>query len=170
MGKYATYNNKNYSVNIRNDMFRLESKKRESGFKELIDLGGNIHPDIFIKEVSLDEIEYLFELKYKIIYKGKQYDPFAIGDLVIDSGEITIFSSDYEDYESNGFIKVEQFVFKKQVSIDEIDAIVEVKEPILEFNKFPKERKVIPGIQIEKYLSNFSSTMKNSIFPFGDCN
>ena len=158
MGKYATYNNKKYPVNIRNDKFRLKSKEHESGFKELIDLGGNIHPDIFINEVTLDEIDLLFELKYKIIYKGKEYDPFSIGELVIDSGEITIFSSDYEDYESNGFIKVEQFVFQKQVSIDEIDAIVEVIEPILEFYKFPKERKVIPSNQIEKYFSSIKST------------
>lgn len=155
MGKYAVYNNKNYPVNVRNDKFILKSKEHESGFKELIDLGGNIHPDIFIKEVSLDEIELLFELKYKIIYKGKEYDPLSIGELVIDRGEITLFSSDYEDYESNGFIKVEQFVFKKQVSVDEIDALIEVIEPILEFNKFPKERKVIPSIQIENYFRQF---------------
>lgn len=155
MGKYAAYNNINYPVNVRNDKFILKSKEHESGFKELIDPGGNVHPDIFIKEVTLDEIEFLFVLKYKIIYKGKEYDPFSIGELVIDRGEITIFSSDYVDYESNGFIKVEQFVFQKQVSIDEIDAIVEVIEPILEFNKFPIERKVIPSIQIEMYFSQF---------------
>ena len=155
MSKYATYNKKNYPVNIRRDKFRLKSKEHESGFKELIDLGGNIHPDIFIKEVTLDEIELLFELKYKIIYKGKEYDTFSIGELVIDRGEITIFSSDYEDYESNGFIKVEQFVFQKKVIIDEIDAIVEFIEPILEFNKFPKERKVIPRNQIEIYFNQF---------------
>jgi len=137
MGKYATYNNKNYPVNIRNDKFILKSKKHESGFKELIDLVGNIHPDIFIIEVTLDEIEFLFELKYKIIYKEKEYDPFSIGEFVINSGKITLFSSDYEDYESNGFIKVEQFIFKKQVSVNEIDTLVEVTEPILVFNKFP---------------------------------
>ncbi|MEK3953181.1 hypothetical protein [Psychrobacillus sp. FSL K6-1464] len=155
MGKYSTYNNKNYPVNIRNDKFRLKSKEHESGFKELIDLGGIIHSDIFIKEVTLDEIDLLFELKYKIIYKGKEYDPFSTGELVINSGELTLFSSDYEDYESNGFIKVEQFVFKKQVSIDEIDALVEVIEPVLEFNKFPKERKVVPSNQIEMYFRQF---------------
>ena len=97
----------------------------------------------------------MFELKYKIIYKGKEYDPFSIGELIIDRGEITIFCSDYEDYESNDFIKVEQFVFQKLVSLDEIDAIVEVIEPILEFNEFPKERKVIPSSQIEKYFRQF---------------
>ncbi|MCZ8535485.1 hypothetical protein [Psychrobacillus psychrodurans] len=54
MGKYATFNNKNYPVNIRNDKYRLKSKEHESGFKELIDLGGNIHPDIWDVEHSLN--------------------------------------------------------------------------------------------------------------------
>lgn len=154
MGKYAKHNNKNYPVNVRNGKYRLKSKVHESGFKELVDLGGNIHHDIFIKEVTLDEIDFLFELKYKIIYKGQEYEPFSIGELVIDDGKITLFSSDYEDFKNNGFEKQEQFVFKKKVNIYEIDGIVEIMEPILEFNEFPKERKVIPSNQVIEYLNN----------------
>lgn len=153
MGKYAKYNNKSYPVNIRNDKYRLRSKEHEDGFNELVDLGGNIHHDIFIKEVTLDEIEFLFELKYKIIYKGKEYEPFAIGELVIDDGEISLFSSDYE---SEGFEKQEQFVFKKEVSIDEIDALVEIMEPISIFNKLPENRKVISSIQVKEYLKSLN--------------
>lgn len=153
MGKYAKYNNKNYPVNLRNDKYRLRSKGHENGFKELVDLGGNIHNDIFIKEVTLDEIELLYELKYKLLYKGEEYEPFSIGELVIDDGKISLFSSDYE---SNGFGKQEQFVFKKEVRIDEIDALVEIKKPILEFSGLPEERKVIPSIQVEKYLNDLN--------------
>ncbi|GGA16666.1 hypothetical protein GCM10011384_01970 [Psychrobacillus lasiicapitis] len=156
MGKYAKHNNKIYSVNIRNDKYRLKSKEQENGFKELIDLGGNVHHDIFIKEVTLDEIDFLFELRHRIIYKGKEYEAFSIGELVIDDGKITLFSSDYKDYESNGFEKKEQFVFTKEVSIYEIDALVEIMEPILEFFNFPEERKVIPSNQVKEYLGNFS--------------
>ena len=150
---YAKYNNKNYPVYLRNDKYRLKSKEHENGFEELVDLGGNIHHDIFIKEVTLDEIELLFELKYKIIYKGEEYEPFSIGELVIDDGKISLFSSDFE---SNGFEKKEQFVFKKEVSIDEIDALVEIMEPISGFHKLPEKRKVIPSIQVKKYLNNLN--------------
>ncbi|NYF23718.1 hypothetical protein [Sporosarcina sp. JAI121] len=153
MGKYAKYNNKNYPVNIRNDKYRLRSKDHENGFNELVDLGGNIHHDIFIKEVTLDEIEFLFELNYKIIYKGKEYEPFSIGELVIDDGKISLFSSDYE---SEGFEKQEQFVFKKEVSIEEIDAIVEIMEPITGGNELPEKRKIIPSIQVKEYLKSLN--------------
>lgn len=112
---FAKYKNKCYPVNLRNGKYRLKSKERESGFKELVDQVGNIHHDIFIKEVTVDELELLFELNYKIIYKGKEYDPFSTGELVINDGEISLFSGDYEDYENNGFEKQEQFVFKKEV-------------------------------------------------------
>ncbi|WP_299091279.1 hypothetical protein [uncultured Metabacillus sp.] len=156
MGKYAKYNNKNYPVNFRNGKYRLKSKEHENGFQELVDLGGNIHHDIFIKEVTLDELELLFELKHKVIYKGKEYEPFSIGELVIHDGRISLFSSDYEDYEKNGFEKQEQFVFKKEVSIDEIEALVEIMEPILDFNELPVERKVIPSNQVKEYLNNLN--------------
>lgn len=116
MGKYAKYNNKIYPVNIRNDKYRLKSNIHENGFRELVDLGGNIHHDIFIKEVNQDEIGLLFELKYKLVYKGKEYEPFFIGKLVLDEKKVSLFSSDYEDYKKNGFEKKEQFVFKKEVS------------------------------------------------------
>ena len=153
MGMYAKYNNKNYPVNLRNGKYRLRSKEHENGFNKLVDLGGNIHHDIFIKEVTLDEIEFLFELKYKIIYKGEEYEPFSIGELVIDDGKIYLFRSDYE---SNGFEKQEQFVFKKEVSIDEIDALVEIMNPVLEFRELPEEIKVIPIIQVKEYIKNLN--------------
>ena len=150
MAMYAGYNNKSYLVNIRDDKYRLRSKEHENGFKELVDLGGNIHHDVFIKEASREEIDLLFELNYKVVYKGKEYEPFSIGELVVDNGKITLFSSDYG---IEGFEKQEQFVFKKEVSIDEIDAIVEIRKPILEFDKLPEERKVISSSQVKEYLN-----------------
>ena len=120
MGTYAEYNGKVYPATIRNGKCRLRSSDHESGFVELIDLGGNIHHDLFVKEVTLDEIDALFELKYKIVYKGKEYSPFSIGKLVIDRGKIMLFSNNAKDVEDNGFQKQEPFVFKKEVAIDEM--------------------------------------------------
>ncbi|MGM9951078.1 MAG: hypothetical protein ACI33P_13185 [Lysinibacillus sp.] len=151
MGTYAEYNGKVYPVTIRNEKCRLKSMENESGFMELIDLGGNLHQDLFVKEVTFDEIDSLFELKYKIIYKGKEYEPFSIGKLVINQGKIMLFSNDVKDLEDNAFEKQEQFVFKKEVAIDEIDSLIEIKEPMLDFSSLPKERKVIPNDEIEAY-------------------
>ena len=151
MGTYAEYNGKVYPAAIRNGKCRLRSGEDESGFVELIDLGGNIHHDLFVKEVALDEIDALFELKYKIVYKGKEYSPFSIGKLVIDQGKIMLFSNNAKDVEDNGFQKQEPFVFKKEVAIDEIDCLIEIKEPMLDFSSLPTETKVIPNDEIEAY-------------------
>ncbi|MFP9128230.1 hypothetical protein [Niallia sp. BSM11] len=154
MARYARYKSANYPLNIRNNTYRLKSNNKESGFKVLVDLGGNVHDNIFIKEVDIDEIELIFERKYKVIYKGKEYDTFAIGELVINDGKIKLVSSDSEDYHNKGFEKQEQFVFTKNVRIEDIDALVEIIEPIMEFNNLPVERKIIPSTEIKEFIDN----------------
>ena len=46
---------------------RLKTRVPEQGFKELVDLAGNIHKDIFIKEVEMDNVAVIYELYYKVI-------------------------------------------------------------------------------------------------------
>ena len=62
-----------------------------------------------------------------------------------------LFSKDPKDVEDNAFEKKEQFVFKKEVAIDEIDSLIEIKEPMLDFSSLPTETKVIPNDEIEAY-------------------
>ncbi|MDQ7860407.1 hypothetical protein RCO48_02955 [Peribacillus frigoritolerans] len=62
--KYATYNQKDYHLNIRNDMLRLRSNTPDPGFQELIDLGGNKHPNLYIKVVAIEEVNFAYELDF----------------------------------------------------------------------------------------------------------
>lgn len=78
MSNYAIYHKKAYPLTIRAGVLRLRSTKKESGFEELVDLAGNRHEDIFIKEVEID-IEMAYELKVNAIYKGKEFETFSIG-------------------------------------------------------------------------------------------
>ncbi|TXC89521.1 hypothetical protein FS935_16705 [Metabacillus litoralis] len=155
MGKFAKYKNKVYPVFIRNGKYRLKSIAREPGFKELVDLTGKVHQDIYVKEVDLEDLELIYERKYRIIYQGREYKPFAIGELVIENFKISLFSSDYLDYEKNGFIKKEQFVFMKEVSINEIDRLVLIKTPIDKFKELPEEKIIIPSNDILEYYEKF---------------
>lgn len=155
MGKYAEYQGKTYPVVIRNGKYRLRSRVQDMGFEELIDLGGNKHKDIFVKEVKIEDIDVIYELQYKIIYQGKEYSPFVIGELAIENDKITLFSKDYEDYEKNGFQKKEQFVFVKEVGIDNIEGIIEIKKPILDFKGLPEEKKYLSKNSISHYINNF---------------
>jgi hypothetical protein len=79
MSKYAVYKGKVYEANVRNSHIRLKSRKLDPEFSELVDLAGNIHKDIFINEVNFDDVEMIYELDYKLIYKGVAFLPLAVG-------------------------------------------------------------------------------------------
>lgn len=128
---------------------------KELGFEELIDLGGNKHKDVFVKEVGVEDIDVIYEIHYKIIYQGKEYSPFTIGELVIENEKITIFSKDYVDYEKDGFQKKEQFVFVKEVAINNIEGIIEIKKPILDFKGLPEEKKYLSKNAISHDINTF---------------
>jgi hypothetical protein len=46
-------------------------------------------------------------------------------------------------FRNYGFEKLEQFVFKKDVPLSGIDALVEIKKPILQFEANPEGRNLI---------------------------
>ncbi|WP_376847645.1 hypothetical protein [Camelliibacillus cellulosilyticus] len=65
---------------------------------------------------------------------------------------MVLSSRETKDMEDYGFEKREQFVFDKEVSLDDLDALVEIKTPILKFRGMPEERKVIPKSMIMEYI------------------
>ncbi|MGE7607772.1 hypothetical protein ACQKML_14280 [Peribacillus frigoritolerans] len=150
--KYATYNQKDYHLNIRNDMLRLRSNTPDPGFQELIDLGGNKHPNLYIKVVAIEEVNFAYELDFLVTYKGKEFSPYSLGGHILDENEISLFSMDSNDVDCYGFEKQEQFVFKKDVPLDDIESIIEVKKPILIFEDSPESRKVIPRGEVRDYI------------------
>lgn len=85
-------------------------------------------------------------------YKGKEFGPYSLGRHILDENEISLFSMDSNDVECFGFEKQEQFVFKKDVPLDDIEMIIEVKKPILIFEDLPESRKVIPRGEIRDYI------------------
>lgn len=66
---YAVYKNKIYLANIRQSKVRLKTRVAEPGFKELVDLAGNIHNDIFIKEIDINDVDIIYELEYRVLYR-----------------------------------------------------------------------------------------------------
>ncbi len=47
----------------------------------------------------------------------------------------------------------EQFVFKENVCLDDIEALVEIKKPILKFHDLTLERRLIPKEKLREYLN-----------------
>lgn len=95
-----------------------------------------------------------YELKYKIIYKGKKFVPWAVGKFILETNKIPLGTSDEKDAKNYKFEKMEQFVFKKEVQIDEVDALIEIKKPILKFQNMDEEFTRIEQKDIRSYLNN----------------
>ena len=72
---------------------RLKTRIPEEGFNELIDLAGNTHKDIFIKEVNIDDVDIVYELEYKVVYKGIEFEPWAIGKFILENNQLSLFTA-----------------------------------------------------------------------------
>ncbi|MEH7225524.1 hypothetical protein V7112_17080 [Bacillus sp. JJ1566] len=153
MSQYSIYQNKIYQVSIHGQVIHLISSKKENGFHELIDIVGNKHDDIFIKEVSLDDVELVYELKINAVYCGKEFETYGVDSSNLEKKYILLFSMEFEDVNDYGFRKHEQFVYQKQVALDDIDALVEIKKPILKWENKPETKITIPNNLIREYLS-----------------
>lgn len=154
--KYAIYNHKDYLLNIRNDRLRLRTHEPEQGFHELVDQTGN-KTNLFIKDVTKEDVDLVYELKFLVAYKGKEFEPYSLGSHILDQNEISLFSMDSNDEDCYEFEKQEQFVFKKDVPLDDIEAIIEMKKPILIFEDLPESRKVIPRGETRDFIMKLDS-------------
>lgn len=113
---YAVYKNKIYLANIRQSKVRLKTRFLEPGFSELVDLAGNIHKDIFIKEVDMNDVEIIYEIEYRVVYRGSEYKCLKVNSQTLDINYITIYTSEYD-------IAVEQSIYYKH-GLEEIDEII----------------------------------------------
>ncbi|ENK0837865.1 hypothetical protein ACXATD_003262 [Clostridium sporogenes] len=154
---YCIYKGKTFLFNVYNNVLELTSNKKEdknNGFKEYVDVLGNMHSDILVKEVSIDDLEFAYELKHKVIYNNIEFEPWSIGKHIISENKISLFTSNSEIADLYGFIKEEQFVFKKEVKLKDIEALIQIKIPILKFNYMREERTRIEQKYIKRYLEN----------------
>lgn len=150
---FANYKDKIYLANIRQSKVRLKTRIKEQGFNELVDLAGNIHKDIFIKEVDINDVDRIYEIEYRVLYKGSEYKCLKVSKETLDINYLTIYTSDSTIAEKYGFIEKEQFIYDKDVLLDEIDALVEIKKPILNFSYLKEQKKIINQKDVRDYLA-----------------
>ena len=63
------YKGKKYRVVKDSTSFWLVSQEKEEGFEEYIDIFGEKSPDIFVKDVDIHELDFLYETVYEIQYR-----------------------------------------------------------------------------------------------------
>jgi len=151
---YAIYNNKVYIANVRDMKVRLNTRPPEKGFKELVDLAGNINNDIFINEVDMDEVAFIYELEYKVIYKGKVFEVSSSIKYILEYNRVMLYTKESSIAEQYDFKKKEQFVYEKDVYLNDIETLIEIKKPILKFDYMQEEKTMIDQKDIEGYMKN----------------
>lgn len=151
---YSMYRGRLYLSSIRNMKVRIRSRVCEEGFVKLVDLVGNIHNDVFIKDVNIEDLDMIYNLEYKVIYRGREFVPWAIGKFILEIDKISLGTNDEKEARDYQFEKIEQFVFTKDVPIDEVEALIEIKKPVLKFENMKEEFARIEQKDIRSYLNS----------------
>ncbi|OLS38290.1 hypothetical protein BTR22_07335 [Alkalihalophilus pseudofirmus] len=150
MNTFAIYKDKIYPLNIRDGSLRLRSNIKEEGFKQSIDIMGNEHNDLFIKDLSEEDVELAFEIEVVVVFKGKEFQLFS--SVSPEDNTVKLISFNPEQAKQFDFEIHEPFVFKKEISFDEVEEIIEIRKPILKWEGQPESRRVIPKESFRAYL------------------
>jgi len=152
---YCNYNGDVYHAKIEDNKIELTSDVYVDGFAPYVDVLGNKYLNMFRKEVNKKEIDFLFEQKIFAKFKGIYFEPFAgkVIATVLNENRILLFTSSEDIAQQFGFTKKEQFVFAKNVQLDEIDEIKVVKKPIAIFKNIPIIEEIINKNDIQKWLT-----------------
>ena len=153
------YKGKKYRVVKDSTSFWLVSQEKEEGFEEYIDIVGERNPDIFVKNVDIHELDYLYKMSYEIRYKGHFYifENGAFTKRAIAEEAFYILSDDIsnpEFFESLGFTRSDKFYFDKKISRSDIEAIKIIEKPLVIFKDQGLKIKIIEGKAIDDFLAS----------------
>lgn len=156
---YGIYKGKKYRVAKISTFYRVISGEKEEGFEEYIDILGEKRPDIFVKDVDIHELDYLYKMSYEIQYKGHFYifENGAFTKRAIAEEAFYILSDDISNtkfFESLGFTRSDKFYFDKKISRSDIEAIKIIEKPLGIFKDRGSKVKIIEGEDIDEFLAS----------------
>ena len=155
---YGIYKGKKYRVAKISTFYRVISREKEEGFEEYIDIVGEKRPDIFVKDVDIHELDYLYEIWYEIQYKGHFFDVMsAMKRINIDEDWFAIRAGieKYELIEKLGFKVYDKGEWWKEIGRKDIEAIKIIEEPEGIFKDRGSKVKIIEGKDIDDFLASF---------------
>ena len=119
-GNYAMYNGSEYSFRLLEDKsIRLISNKQSDlsqGFK-------HFDENIYIKNVSVEEVKNLFKINSKAIYKGEVFSASEERK----TGKVLLDTTNTELAKRMGFERTDKYMYSKSVEWDEVEIIEERK-------------------------------------------
>ena len=154
---YGIYKGKKYRVAKISTFYRVISREKEEGFEEYIDIVGEKRPDIFIKDVDIHELDYLYEVKYEFLYRGHYFKALStmIRKLIDkDYFEIAVGIEKYDLIEKLGFKRLDESTWWKDIRRKDIEAIKIIEEPEGIFKEQGWKIKILEGKAIDDFLAS----------------
>ena len=151
------YKGKKYRVAKISTFYRVISKEKEEGFEEYINIVGEKSPDIFVKDVDIHELDYLYEIWYEIQYKGHFFHMMsAMKRITIDEDWFAIRAGieKYELIEKLGFKVYDKGEWWKEIGRKDIEAIKIIEKPLGIFKDRVSKVKIIEGADIDDFLAS----------------
>ena len=154
---YGIYKGKKYRVAKISTFYRVISGEKEEGFEEYIDILGEKRPDIFVKDVDIHELDYLYEVKYEFLYRGYYFKALStmIRKLIDkDYFEISAGIEKYDLIEKLGFKRLDESTWWKDIRRKDIEALKIVEEPLGIFKDQGLKIKILEGKAIDEFLAS----------------
>ena len=152
--QYAIYQNQRFRINPRNGKIRLLCPEKKQGFINVI-VEGVKQENLFVKEVSEDDLDFAYRTKYLVDYQGQTFETLAdIGKRLLGQRKLYLYTEDREAARRLGFDTYENGSFQKGIYLDEIERITEIKIPILRFKRMESTQTIIEKDQIKDYITN----------------
>ena len=151
------YKGKKYRVAKISTFYRVISREKEEGFEEYIDIVGEKRPDIFVKDVDIHELDYLYRIVYEIQYKGYFFDVMsAMKRINIDEDWFAIRAGieKYELIEKLGFEVYDKGEWRKEIGRKDIEALKIIEKPLEIFKERGLKAKILEGKDIDDFLAS----------------
>ena len=154
---YGIYKGKKCRVAKISTFYRVISSKKEEGFEEYIDIVGEKRPDIFVKDVDIHELDYLYRIEYEIQYKGHFFDVMSVMKRKLIDKDLFWLHAGIEEYEfieKLGFKVFDKGEWRKEIGRKDIEALKIIEEPKGIFKDRGSKVKIIEGKDIDEFLAS----------------
>ena len=151
------YKGKKYRVVKDSTSFWLVSQEKEEGFEEYIDIFGEKSPDIFVKDVDIHELDYLYEIWYEIQYKGHFFDVMSFVNRKLIDKDLFVLNAGIEKYElieKLGFEVYDKGQWWKKIGRKDIEALKIIEKPEGIFKDRGLKIKILEGKDIDEFLAS----------------
>lgn len=141
----------------------LMSRNDINGFMKVpdyYDYKGDLITNLFERKINENDLEDAYELWHDVIYKGERFELVNYVETLLDGEPVTIATSDAAKAKKFGLPRVDHGVYEKEIPISDIEAIIEIKEPLYQFEKTKQTTtRTIPKDEImdyAKYIASFA--------------